>query len=76
MGVGLSYVVLPSSPSLSWISSSSCRNAAGPSWTAFPLDWQGRQQVVGPVRQEEDRMGSGLLGYGLGESPRPLVLSV
>lgn len=75
MGVGLSYVVLPSSPSLSWICSScgsSCRNAVGPPWTAFPLDWQGRQQVVGPVRQEEDRMGSGLLG----ESPRPLVLSV
>lgn len=67
--------MLPSSPSLSWICSSSRRNAAGPPWTAFLLDWQGRQQVVGPVRQE-DRMGSGLLGYGLGESPRPLVLSV
>lgn len=28
------------------------------------------------MKQDEDRMGSGLLGYGLGESPRPLVLSV
>lgn len=41
--------------------------------------WTGRagsRWLVGPVRQEKDRMGSGLLGYGLGESPRSLVLSV
>lgn len=47
-----------------------------PPWTAFLLNWQGRQQVLDPVRQEEDRMGSFLFGYRLGEFLRPLILFV